>query len=79
MPEQPATVQRFALPDRGAWTIGDVERLLAEHGHAFGDRLAELQVYADTMRDVAGPDGRLPSGVEVVVEDVFADLIARAR
>ena len=79
VPEQPATVQRFVLPDRGAWTSGDVDRLLAEHGHAFADRLAELQIYADTMRDVAGPDGRLPSGVEVVVEDVFADLIARAR
>ena len=79
VPEQPATVQRFVLPDRGAWTTGDVDRLLAEHGHAFAGRLAELQIYADTMRDVAGPDGRLPSGVEVVVEDVFADLIARAR
>ncbi len=79
VPEQPATVQRFVLPDRGAWTTGDVDRLLAEHGHAFAGRLAELQIYADTMRDVAGPDGRLPAGVEVVVEDVFADLIARAR
>lgn len=77
--EQPAAVQRFALPDRGAWTIGDVERLLAEHGPAFADRLDELRIYAATMRDVAGPDGRLPAGVEVVVEDVFADLIARAR
>ena len=71
--------QRFVLPEPGAWTIGDVERLLAEQGPVFPDRLAELQVYADTMRDVAGPDGSLPSGVEVVVEDVFADLIARAR
>lgn len=77
---QPEPVpQPFVLPERGGWTIGDVECLLAEQGHRFPDRLAELQVYADTMRDVAGPDGSLPPGVEVVVEDVFADLIARAR
>ena len=75
---EPAPVpQPFALPGRGAWTIGDVERLLAEQGAAFPDSLAELQVYADTMRDVASPDGSLPPGVEALVEDVFADLIAR--
>jgi len=75
---EPAPVpQPFALPGRGAWTIGDVERLLAEQGPAFPDSLAELQVYADTMRDVASPDGSLPPGVEALVEDVFADLIAR--
>ena len=73
----PPAPQSFALPARGAWTIGDVERLLAEQGPAFPDSLAELQVYADTMRDVASPDGSLPPGVEALVEDVFADLIAR--
>lgn len=78
-PEPEPVLQPVTLPERGAWTIGDVERLLAEQGPAFPDRLAELQVYADTMREVAGPDGSLPPGVEVVVEDVFADLIARTR
>lgn len=79
-PVAPEPVQApFVLPERGSWTIDDVDALLAEHGHAFPDRLAELQVYADTMRDVAEPDGKLPAGVEVVVEDAFADLIARAR
>ena len=39
----------------------------------------ELDVYLDSFRSVAGPGGRLPGDVDLVVEDVFADLIRRAR
>jgi hypothetical protein len=59
--------------------VADVRRLLAEQGPAFPERLEELSFYLETFRDVAEPDGHLPVGVEVVVEDVFADLIASAR
>ena len=76
-PQQPAGP--FVPPRLGEWTVHDVERLLAEEGPAFPDRAEELRVYLDSFRDVAGPDGRLPSGVEGVMEDVFADLIERAR
>lgn len=68
----------FVLPHLGEWTVHDVERLLAEEGPAFPDRAEELGVYLDSFRDVAGPDGKLPSGVEAVMEDVFRDLIVRA-
>ena len=79
---EPVTVKAtgpFQLPRLGEWTVGDVERLLAEQGGAFPDRSEELHVYLDSFRGVAGLDGRLPDGVEAIVEDVFADLLARAK
>ena len=63
----------------GEWTVGDVERLVAEHGSSFPVQREELELYLDTLRSVAGPDGRLPGDVDPVIEDVFADLIARSR
>ena len=66
----------FVRPERGEWTIEDVERLVAEHGPVFADRADELQTYVDSIRAVAEPGGRLPAGVEALVEDVFADLIS---
>ena len=76
---QPAPAGPFVEPRLGEWTLHDVELLLAEQGPAFPDRVAELGVYVDSFRDVAGPGGTLPGGVEGIVEDVFRDLIARAR
>jgi hypothetical protein len=66
------------LPGFGEWTIGDVERLVAEQGSAFPERQEEIELYVDALRGVAGPDGRLPGDVDLVIEDVFADLIARS-
>lgn len=68
----------FAHPERGEWTVADVERLLAEHGDAFPERRAELELYLESFRQVAAPDGRLPGTVEDIVEEEFAALIARA-
>jgi capsular polysaccharide biosynthesis protein len=74
----PAPPQPFALPRLGEWTIGDVERLIAEHGASFPEQREELESYVDALRAVAGPDGSLPGDVDLVIEDVFADLIARS-
>jgi capsular polysaccharide biosynthesis protein len=68
----------FVLPPFGAWTIADVERLVAEQGGALPEQREEIELYLDTFRSVAGPDGRLPGDVDLVLEDVFADLIARS-
>jgi hypothetical protein len=76
---EPEPEAPFVLPGLGEWRVADVERLLAEQGPAFPDRVEELRWYVDSFRDVAGSDGRLPDGVEAVMEDVFRDLIARAR
>ncbi len=77
-PPKPATGP-FVLPRSGEWTLADVERLVAEHGHAFPELHDELGIYLDSFRSVAGADGRLPGDVDLVIEDVFAPLIERAR
>jgi hypothetical protein len=69
----------FVPPQFGQWTIGELERLVAEHGAAFPEQREELELYLETFRGVAGPDGRLPGDVDLVLEDVFGDLIARSR
>jgi len=74
----PAT-SPFRVPPAGEWTVADVERLLAEQGDAFPERREELELYLDSFRSVAGPDGRLSGDLELVIEDVFGPLIARAH
>jgi capsular polysaccharide biosynthesis protein len=74
----PTTPGPFVMPGFGEWTIGDVERLVAEQGPAFPERREEIGLYVDALRGVAGPDGRLPGDVDLVIEDVFADLIAHS-
>jgi capsular polysaccharide biosynthesis protein len=74
----PEAAGPFVMPAFGAWTIADVERLVAEQGDAFPERAEEIELYLDTFRSVAGPDGRLPGDVDLVIEDVYADLIARS-
>jgi capsular polysaccharide biosynthesis protein len=77
-PPGPAAPQPFVLPSFGEWTIGDVERLVAQQGGAFPERREEIELYLETLRAVAGPDGSLPGDVDLVIEDVYADLIARS-
>lgn len=75
---EPVISGPFVRPRLGEWTIADVERLLTQEGPRYPDRVAELAWYVETFRDVAEADGRLPGGVDIVVEDVFGDLIASA-
>ena len=76
---EPEPAGPFVLPRLGEWRVADVERLLAEQGPSFPDRVDELRWYIETFREVAESDGRLPGGVEAVMEDVFRPLIDRAR
>ena len=69
----------FVRPRIGEWTVADVEQLLAEQGDAFPEHRDELEIYLDSFRGVSDPDGRLPGDVDLVLEDVFAPLIERAR
>lgn len=76
---EPVPAGPFVEPRLGEWTLRDVELLLAEQGPAFADRVDELGWYLESFRDVTGDRGRLPGGVEAIVEEVFAPLIERAR
>jgi capsular polysaccharide biosynthesis protein len=75
---EPVRTGPFVKPLLGEWTIADVELLLAQEGSGFPDRLDELSWYLGTFRDVAEEDGLLPGGVDIIVEDVFKELIERA-
>lgn len=75
----PAEPAAFVRPESGEWTVADVERLLAEQGDSYPERQEELGVYLSSFRDVAGPDGRLPGGVQGLVEEVFEGLLEAAR
>lgn len=74
-----SAVTPLAVARSGGWTVSDVERLLADQGDAFPEQREELEFYLDSFRSVAGPDGSLPGDVDLVIEDVFAPLIDRAR
>ena len=76
--ERRSPPEPFRRPLFGEWTIGDVERLLSEQGSDFPELREELELYLDSLRGVAAADGWLPGEVGLVVEDVFAPLLARA-
>jgi hypothetical protein len=76
---EPVAPASFVEPASGDWTIADVERLLAQEGPALPELVEELGWYLDSFRGVAGPDGRLPVGVEAVIEDAYGPLLARVR
>ena len=76
---EPVRTGPFVRPRLGEWKIADVELLLAQEGSRFPDRLDELSWYIGSFRDVAEEDGRLPGGVDIIVEEIFGDLIASAE
>ncbi len=76
---EPVASAPFVEPVSGEWTIADVERLLAQEGPEFPELVEELGWYLDSFRGVAGAGGRLPVGVEAVIEDAYGPLLARAR
>ncbi len=69
----------FVRPEQGAWTLADLEALIAEQAGDFPAQREEFDVYLASFRDVADADGRLPGGVQVLVEEVFADPIEAAQ
>jgi capsular polysaccharide biosynthesis protein len=76
-PPPVAEPQPAAVP--GDWNLGELERLVREHAAEFPDRAQEWEIYLDSMRDYAGPDGRLPASLDWLVWDTFGDVLERGR
>ncbi|TMK70541.1 MAG: hypothetical protein E6G50_08435 [Actinobacteria bacterium] len=77
-PEPAPTVVEPALPapaPTNGWTLGQLERLVRDQGHAFPERAAEWDAYLFYLRDYTEADGRLPENFRPLVEDVFAQLL----
>ncbi len=76
-PQPVAEPQPVAAP--GDWNLGELERLVREHAAEFPDRAQEWEIYLDSMREHAGPDGQLPASLDWLVWDTFGDVLERAR
>jgi capsular polysaccharide biosynthesis protein len=55
-----------------------LEQLVETRGPEFPDRVDEWRYYVVYLGDFAAPDGALPESLAGLVDDVFADLLARA-
>jgi capsular polysaccharide biosynthesis protein len=65
--------------DRGEWNLNDLERLVREHAAEFPDRAEEWEIYLESIRAYAGPDGQLPTTLDWLIWDTFGDLLERSQ
>ena len=63
------------VEDAGGLTLARLERLVAERGNEFPDRVEEWRSYLFFLRDHATPEGRLPPSFDALVVDVFEELL----
>jgi len=76
-PPEPAPVAVAA--DRGEWNIAELERLVRDHGAEFPNRREEWEIYLESIREYAAPDGQLPATLDWLVWDTFGDVLEHAR
>jgi capsular polysaccharide biosynthesis protein len=74
VPQRPAVVG-----DAGDWNLHDLERLVREHAAEFPHRAEEWEIYLESVRAYAGPDGRLPASLDWLIWDTFGDLLERSE
>jgi capsular polysaccharide biosynthesis protein len=63
------------LGPAGAWNLLALERLVAERGSEFPDRMEEWQAYLFFLREHASMEGALPPLFDPLVEDAFRELV----
>jgi hypothetical protein len=59
----------------GAWNLVALERLVAERGAEFPDRVDEWRSYLFSLREHASLEGALPPSFDALVEDAFRELL----
>jgi hypothetical protein len=63
----------------GAWSLSELERLVAEQHAAPAERLDEWRAYLFYLRDFASSDGTLPERFDQLIRDVFPVSTGSAR
>ena len=74
----PAAAEPVAA-EPGTWNFADLERLVREHGAEFPERAEEWDIYLESMRAYAAPDGHLPASLDWLVWDTFGDVLERSE
>jgi hypothetical protein len=63
------------LGPAGAWNLATLERLVAERGSEFPDRVEEWQAYLFFLREHASLEGVLPASFDALVDETFHELL----
>jgi hypothetical protein len=74
-PSAPAPEARPAPSTYSAYTLAQLEHLVAAAARDTPERADEWTAYLFFLRDHAEPDGRLPARFDALVADVFADVL----
>lgn len=73
---EPEAEPELPLPAVGGlWNLHALEQLVATLGAEFPDRVEDWSFYLASLRDHAAPDGSLPPSFDVLVDEVFGDLL----
>jgi hypothetical protein len=74
-PEPEAEPAAPVLAPAGAWNLVALERLVAERGPEFPDRVEEWRAYLFFLRQHASPEGVLPPSFDSLVGETFRELV----
>lgn len=74
---EPAPAPQPVAGERGDWNLTELEALVREHSSDFPDRAEEWEIYLESVRDYAGPDGQLPASLDWLIWDTFGDVLER--
>jgi len=74
-PEPEPVARAEPLASGGAWSVVALERLVAERGSEFPDRVEEWQAYLFFLREHATMEGALPPAFDALVEETFHELV----
>ena len=73
--EPPPEPEQAEAGEPGAWRIEELERLVAERGARYPDRLEEWRYYVHFLREHAAADGTLPASFDYLIDETFAELL----